>query len=80
MSDIEYNNHQRQPHISQCHNRHDNAADTGNALNTSKDDKQCQQSQHTSQYNMIEPKGMLCGGTDRITLYRIESKPESNAY
>ena len=80
MSDIECNNNQCQPYISQSHNRHDNTADAGNALNTSKDDKQCQQSQHTSQYNMIEPKSMLCRSTDRITLYRIESKPESNAY
>ena len=77
---MEYNNHQRQPHISQCHNRHDNAADTGNALNTSEDDNQRQQCQYPSQYNMIDPESMLRSSTDGIALYRIESKTESDAY
>ena len=80
MSDIECNNNQCQPYISQSHNRHDNTTDAGNALNTSKDDKQCQQSQHTSQYNMIDPESMLRSSTDGIALYRIESKTESDAY
>ena len=78
LRDVEQDDAQRQGDIAQRHDRHHDAADTGDALDAAKDGEQCERGDAKSHPLMIDPEGVLPSGTDRVALHGVERETEGD--
>ena len=74
VGDVHAHNHESQQDITQCHDRNDDAAHLGDALDTPEDNHQRKHGEDDAHGSMVELEGLLESGTDGIALYGIERK------
>ena len=78
MLNIGKNNEKSQQNIANCHHGHNHAADIGNAVNSAENNAKCHHRQPHAHPEGIDAEGIFPRGTNRVALYGIECKSESN--